>query len=293
MIMEYQPSLYNSVAGQQAVMALYDRALAEWPIPFDGRYLETRHGRTFVLDCGPAGAPPLVLLHGAGTNSAIWIGDAPKYTQAYHVYAVDLIGEAGRSAPSRPSWDGLAYSEWLADVLEGLELARVRLAGISQGGWVGLKFGVAFPERIEQLALICPGGVVPDRLSFALKALPLSMAGDRGLRRLVSLMYGDVPVPEEAATVTAVVSRNFKSRVGRLPIFSDEELARLAMPVLLLGGSKDALRDMCRIADRLRGLLPELTVRIRPGAGHAILDTAGEVMGFLQRREPQAASFAT
>lgn len=281
--MEYQPSLYKSPAGQQVVMNLYDRALAEWPVPFESHEIETRHGRTFVIRCGPKDGPPLVLLHGAGTNSAIWIGDVATYTQAYRVYAIDLLGEAGRSAPDRLPWDSPAYAEWLADVLDGLRFDCVSLVGVSLGGWTGLKYATAKPDGVEQLVLISPGGIVPNRLSFVFKAIPMALMGEWGQRRLLRLLYGDQPVPDGAAEVTAVVSRHFKSRIGALPVLSDEELAELKMPVLLVGGVQDALLDMPGTAARLERILPDITVRIRPKAGHAVLNTAEEVMTFLRQ----------
>jgi len=77
------------------------------------------------------------------------------------------------------------------------------------------------------------------------------------------------------------ISQHFKPRVATLPIFTDEELRRLTMPVLLLGGDQDALRDMDRIAARLGALLPDLRVTILSGAGHALLDTVPHILPFL------------
>jgi pimeloyl-ACP methyl ester carboxylesterase len=76
--------------------------------------------------------------------------------------------------------------------------------------------------------------------------------------------------------------KHFNARIGVLPIFSDQELQRLTMPTLLLGGSKDALRDMAKIAARLQKLLPHLAVTIIPGAGHALLNTTQYIVPFLE-----------
>ena len=274
-------SIYHSPAGAQAVMALYDNALAHWPIPFETRQIPTRYGKTFVLTCGnPAGAP-LVLLQGAGTNSAIWAGDVAEYGRQHRVYAIDLLGEPGKSAPNRPAWDSPAYGDWLAEVLAALDLVQVTLLGISQGGWTALQLAVSRPGRVARLVLLCPGGIVPDRLSFVLRAVPLSLLGSWGTRRLVRLLYGDQPVPEGVEEILVVVTRSFKARMGVLPLFSDAELQQLTMPTLLLAGTKDALRDSARIAARLAQHLPQLTVTLLPGAGHALVDPAGEVLDFL------------
>lgn len=278
-------SIYKTPAGEKAVMALYDEALARWPVPYETHTVSTRHGDTFVIACGEAAAPPLVLLHGAGTCSAVWAGDVVEYSRHYRVYAVDLLGEAGKSAPNRPPWDSPAYAEWLEDVFDALKIDRAALLGISQGGWTALKFAVAKPDRVTQLILLTPGGVVPDRASFLLKAIPLTLLAQWGARRMVRMMFADQPVPDGTEEVLTVVTRHFKARIGVLPIFTDEELQRLAMPVLLLGGTKDVIRDMDKIAARLRTFVSDFTVILVPGAGHALINTTSYVTGFLPAAE--------
>jgi pimeloyl-ACP methyl ester carboxylesterase len=276
-----EQTIYKSAAGETAVMNLYDTALAHWPVPYTPLDIPTRHGRTFGLSCGDPTAPPLVLLHGAGTNSAIWAGDVAVYGRDHHVIALDLLGEAGKSAPNRPAWDSPAYAEWLADVFDYLELEAAALVGISQGGWTAVKFATVCPERVTCLALICPGGIVPDKLSFLVRVIPLSFMGQWGTRRIVTLLYGRQPIPDGVVEITATVTHHFKARVGILPLFSDDELRRLTIPTLLVGGALDALRDMEKIAARLRPLLPNLSVTILPDAGHAVLNSAAVITPFL------------
>jgi len=83
-----------------------------------------------------------------------------------------------------------------------------------------------------------------------------------------------------------LIMRNFRPRVGVLPVFSDEELRRLTMPTLLLGGTQDVLFNLRKISARLQRLVPDLEVTIVPGAGHALLNTTGYVKSFLAPEVP-------
>jgi pimeloyl-ACP methyl ester carboxylesterase len=283
-------TIYKSDAGRAAIMAAYDAALSNYWPAHETLLVPTRYGDTFVVVAGQPGAPPLVLLHGAGSNSAVWAGDAAAFAPHYRVHAVDLIGEPGKSAPTRPPWDRPAFAEWLADVLDGLKLARVALLGISQGGWTTLNFATTWPERVEQLVLLAPGGVVKDRTSFLLKAVGYSLLGERGQEATKRLVLGDVEIPAELDDYLTLIMTEFKPRIGALPIFTDEELSRLAMPVLLIGGDRDVIRDEVAIAARLERLLTDVQIVILPGVGHTLTATTAYTLPFLGI--PQATTLA-
>ncbi len=266
-------SIYKSTGGQAAIMDGYDHALAaHWP-PHEIVTVPTRYGDTAVIVAGDLQAEPLVLLHGAGSNSAVWAADARVYAPHFRLYAVDLVGEPGKSAATRPPWDGPAFGDWLADVLDGLSVERATLLGLSQGGWTALCFATLWPERVERLVLLAPGGVVADRTSFLLRAVGLTLLGKRGIEPLKRLVIGDTELPPELDDYLTLIMTEFKPRVGALPLFSDEELARLTMPVLFVGGEEDALRDEVKIAARLEALLPDLHVVLLPGVGHTLTET--------------------
>ena len=266
-------------------MARYDALLARWPVPCTRLDVASRYGTTFVIASGNESAPPLVLIHGACSNSALWAGDVGQYSHRYRVFAVDLLGEPGKSAPVRPDWHGPAYAEWLGDVLDALKVERAILIGLSQGGWTALKFATSRPERVAKLVLLTPGGITPDRISFALRAIPLSFLGRWGIERINRMVFGPQPIPAEVNEVTTLIMTHFKPRIGVLPIFSDEALQRLTMPTLLLIGQNDALRDARKVAARMRKLVPELTAKIIPQAGHVLYDTPSHIMPFLAATE--------
>jgi pimeloyl-ACP methyl ester carboxylesterase len=273
--------IYKSAAGEAAVMALYNKTLAQWPVPSTTAMLPTRQGDTFVIASGPADAPPVLLLHGAASNALAWIGDVATCSRAMRVYAVDLPGEPGRSSPNRPPWTGPAYVEWLEDVLNGLGSERAALVGISQGGWTALKFATARPERVAALVLLAPAGITTARLSFLLRALPLSLLGRRGGEAINRIVFGKQPIHPDAAAFMDVIMTHFKPRVGALPNFTDAELARLTMPTLLIAGAQDALYPSAKTAARLQAHASDLTVRMLPEMGHVLHGLAGEIETFL------------
>ncbi|PWU09427.1 MAG: hypothetical protein C5B51_06250, partial [Terriglobia bacterium] len=91
------------------------------------------------------------------------------------------------------------------------------------------------------------------------------------------------PSPAVKAFVDFVnlIHKHFRPRMVKLPIFSDDALRRLQMPVLAIVGAHDALLDSAQTRSRLARHAPSAEVVYLPEAGHLILAQTGKVMEFL------------
>jgi len=281
-------SVYKSADGERAVRERYVEILKNWPVPCDHLRLPTREGETFVIASGAASAPPLLLFHGSAANSAAWMFDIAAWSAHFRVFAVDMIGEPGLSAPSRPRLASDVHALWLDEVMRGLALDRASMVGVSLGGWLELDYATRRPERIESLALLCPAGVGGQKISFLFKSIPLLLAGRWGTRKLGEMILGRTPTnlpPSAQAFVDfmSLVHANFRPRHVKLPVFSDEALQRLAMPLLAIVGGKDVLLDSPATKQRLEASVPHAEVRYYPEAGHFIPHQTVPILDFLQR----------
>jgi pimeloyl-ACP methyl ester carboxylesterase len=273
--------IYRTPEGRRRVLALYDDILAGWPVPLEKLTLKTSMGDTFAIAWGPLGAPPLVLVHGAGSNSGVWLGESQRLARVHRVFALDLPGEAGRSCEVRAPWTGSAYGTWLLEALDRLGLQTAVVLGFSQGGWTALKAAVAAPERFSSLVLLSPGGITRDRVSFALRAGFWQMCGRTGTERIKRMVFGSEPLPPALDAYVVLTLREFKPRMGVLPLFDDDQLRRLTMPVLVLVGSEDRLRGARGMVHRIRHLLPGAAAEIVPGGAHALTNAFDRVEAFL------------
>jgi len=279
--------VFKSEQGKQLILESYRSLLAQWPVANKQYVVDTGLGKTFVIESGDSHKPPLVLLHGSVSNSFTWMGDVLRYAEDYRVFAVDIVGEPGLSAESRPDYDSGEYALWLNDVLGALQLESVALVGLSLGGWMALDFATRFPEKVYRLALICPGGLGPERASFIPKAIFYSLLGRWGRRKLTELLNAgplpDSPELRKAMDITLIMGRHFRPRTARLPIFTAQQLARLAMPVLVLFGGKDALIDGAQSLRYARANLSDGEVVELLDSGHLILNQADRIASFLTR----------
>lgn len=276
-------SVFTSEAGERAIMEVYDTVLKNWPVEYQTLTVPTRHGDTFVIAGGDESKTALVLLHGSSSNATSWIADFPEYSRHFRVFAVDIPGDPGKSAPNRLSWKSLGYAEWLLDTLDGLKIKKAMLLGLSQGGWTALRFATCYPERVNRLVLLTPGGIVPTKKSFLFKSILYVLQGKRGVRKLNRYVAGSHPIHPDAMKFMNLIMTHFKARIDSEYLFTDDELKRLTMPMLLIGGTDDVIRSNEAIVRRLANLVPQLQSNIIPGQGHILVNMAGEVMPFVRR----------
>jgi pimeloyl-ACP methyl ester carboxylesterase len=275
--------IYTSADGARAVQEAYRDLLESWPVSAEHLRVPTREGETFVIASGPPDAPPLLLLHGSGSNSAMWAADVAAWSEQFRVYAVDMIGEPGLSAPSRPVMAPGAYAPWLEDVVAALGVTRTSLVGISLGGWVALDYAIRHPDGVERLALLCPAGVGRQKVATVLADLLLRPFGSWGRRRSVGMLLGPVArTVTQASDYVQLVAQHFRYRREPVPIVDDDALHTATMPLLAVVGARDAFFDSAGTRDRLERLAPSATVRVLPAVGHLLPAQTAPIQEFLR-----------
>lgn len=104
----------------------------------------------------------------------------------------------------------------------------------------------------------CPSGIGKQLwsiLPYAILQLPF---GERGRARTLEYAVGTKPSAEDAEYML-LINERFNPR-GQLPVFTDEQLKRLTMPVYALVGGRDRLLDSATTKRRLVAAAPHADV---------------------------------
>ncbi len=274
-------SVFKTEEGKNAVIIFYDEFLQKLALSYEKFYVDTKYGKTFIIASSEKSNPPLILLHGSGMNSVMWLRDIKRYSKTYRVYAVDMLGEPGKSDENRPSLSDSSYAEWLKEVFEMLSIERANVIGISLGAWLAIKFSVNYPEMVAKLVLLCPSGIGPQKTSFIFKAIFYGILGEKGINKLYYKVNGNQPIPEEMLKYQKLIGKNFKYRRETIPIFSDDELKLLTMPIVLFVGAKDIMLHSDKTARRLGNLLPHAQINILPEAGHSNVNNVDKIIEWM------------
>lgn len=133
-----------------------------------------------------ADAPALVFAHGAGGNTLIWWQQVPHFARTYRVLVFDHRG-FGRSACAPEHFHPRQFADDLRAILDHAGIRRTALVCQSMGGWSGLPFALAHPERVSALVLSgTPAGVLTPKVREASAAIGrvAAVEGIRGNRAL-------------------------------------------------------------------------------------------------------------
>lgn len=263
------------------MMDWYVHALERANIEYEALTVPTTYGETHLVAAGPKDAPPVVLLHGMEGNAASWRHQLAGLHRDFRLYALDIIGSAGKSSPTRLSHDNHEYGQWLSDVLTGLGIQRAHLVGISNGGWLILKFAAYAPERVASAVLMSANGIAPVRFPYnlarfvdlaAVRAAKDALASTlltRGMvRRAVTNTYvADADFDPQEIEWFYLLAKYYRFRFPPGPV-SDTELASLTAPTLLLMGEREQFYPIDTVIERASKHLPRLQSEVISGVGH-------------------------
>jgi pimeloyl-ACP methyl ester carboxylesterase len=271
--------IFKSAKAEARMLSVYDNAMKLWPVPYEKRDIITEYGSTHVIISGPQSAPPLILLHCALMTSAIWSPIIKNLSNDHRTYAVDVIGDVGRTVPSNPPTTERDFANWLVEVYEGLGIEKAKMLAWSFGGFVGTNFAIHEPDRVVKLGLLAPfatfvkGGIgflfgfipfiIPTRFTTRFFEKKLCYQSNFGCKEHSEILYERF---RSAKVLFKVPPR----------VFTDKELQKLTMPTLLLIGEQEFLYNAKHAIDRAHRVLPHADVELISKCNHAIVSDQTE-----------------
>ena len=107
--------------------------------------------------------PVLVLLHGSPMASEVFDEVVPLLQDRFRVVVPDLPG-FGRSEREVDDYSIAAHSDYLASLLNVLEIEQCHIIGYGMGGGVALEYGVRYPHKARSLVLVSSIGLQEYKL---------------------------------------------------------------------------------------------------------------------------------
>lgn len=233
-----------------------------------------------MLVAGQELNPPIILIHGSNSNSAFWLPEIMTLSTHFRVHSVDIIGEAGNSEEYRPDLNTNDFAFWLKEVLTELGLEKSIIIGNSLGGWMSLKFATSYPECVSKLILIASAGISPVHQQFLQNVHDTRQ--DEGTVPITSDIIGESDIPKEVLEFMNLIAQSY-SPIQELPLYTDEQLLKLNMPVIFIDGEDDVIINAKESILRLTHIIPTAKTHLIPNCGHTITNAIEYILPFLNQ----------
>jgi pimeloyl-ACP methyl ester carboxylesterase len=238
-----------------------------------------------VEDTGPppakADAPTVVLGHGLLFSTTMWRHQIEALRGSYRCVAIDWRGQ-GLTPPTRSGYDmDTLYADAVA-VIERLDVGPVHYAGLSMGGFVGLRLAARRPDLIRSLTLLDTSADPEDPEAvgqYRLLGRLWTVVGWRPLRsRVAPIMFSPafLSTPEGKAVVeqwTREINGQTRRGITRA-VFGvleragvADEVGAITAPTLVIVGSDDSATTRPR-AEAIAAAIPGARLEVLPGVGH-------------------------
>jgi len=284
-----------------AVVTFIGARLIERAHPPRGRFIDIGGLRQHVVELGPnSGAPPLVLLHGAGCNledMRLALGEA--LAARHRVILIDRAGLGWSERKGRRGSSPAYQAALLRGVLDALSVERAIVVGHSWGGALAACFALDYPERAAALVLLAPPLYrLARHMTWLYTALATPFAGWL-LARTFALPFGVLGIGpgiasaflpqwppwrylKRSAALLVLRPRPFLANardVADLKTNLASQIARyaaLAAPAVVITGDCDMVVPPRQHALAFAAAVPAAKLVVLPGIGHMLHHVAKE-----------------
>ncbi len=250
-----------------------------------GRIVRIAGGGFEVVERGPRGGEPIVLIHCFTCAINYWNGMIPALSREHRVIAVDLLGHGGSEKP-RSGYSVPEQADAIAEVLAELGVRRAMVVGHSLGGPVAIAIAEQSPRLVDRLVTI---DSIPDTsygdVGF-IGELPFKpvigqalwkVKPDFSIRDGLEVAFAPgFDVPDEF--VADVKRLTYSAYLGSHDAFEDytgEEAlpqrgAALGKPLLAIMGAEEQIAsDPSASLAAYRAAGPAIQTKLIAGAGHS------------------------
>jgi pimeloyl-ACP methyl ester carboxylesterase len=248
---------------------------------------------------------PVVLAHGLLMDSTMFAPQIEASGPSCRIITWDARchGETESTDDPFTYWD---LADDLKGLLDHLGIERAVVGGMSQGGFVALRFALRYPERVSALILIDSQAGIEDPAKVATYELMLDVWETDGLNDQLAETIAAIVLGKEwigrgpwvakwRQMPHSLLRQAFETLVGRDDIH--DRLGDIKAPTLVIHGSADAAIEMeraQRLCSELANCQPLVAVE---GGGHASNLTHPDVvnlaiqqfLGGLAMRTPRGA----
>lgn len=249
----------------------------------EGKYAKLANGRTIhYLDQGSG--PVVVFLHGSGSGASGHSNFKFNYPflaeNGYRVIVPDLIGYGYSDKPEDVDYHIDFFVECVKQTLDSIGIDKVTLIGNSLGGAIAIRYALTYPDQVEKLNLMAPGGIEDQPSYFTMPGMQIMKEVFTGgqnkdsleqfIRR--GLVYDDSVVDEQLVNERWGIfqQQNTKVITSMVVPNMEDQLGELRCPIIAFWGANENMMPETGIA-KLTKKCKNIRLTIVSECGHWVM----------------------
>lgn len=249
----------------------------------EGKYAKLANGRTIhYLDQGTG--PVVVFLHGSGSGASGHSNFKFNYpflaANGYRVIVPDLIGYGYSDKPDDVEYHIDFFVECVKQTLDVIGIDKVSLVGNSLGGAIAIRCALSYPDLVEKLNLMAPGGIEDQPAYFTMPGMQIMkevFTGGPSKARLEQfirrgLVYDDSVVDEQLVNERWGIAQQQNTQVITSMVVPnmEDQLGELRCPIIAFWGANENMMPETGIA-KLTKKCKNIRLMIVSECGHWVM----------------------
>jgi 3-oxoadipate enol-lactonase len=249
-----------------------------------------------VEQAGSGDAPPVLFLHGVGSDKSVWAPQIEHFAATRRALAFDYPGY-GESDPAPAGTTRDDFAAAILGAMDALDIDRAHVCGLSLGGVIAIAMHHAAPDRCVSVILADTFAVHPDGQAIYDRSVAASeqMSELAAARTPVLLAPGASEELHSQVRETMARIDPAAFRIGAEAVWladQRERVSAIAVPTLVLVGDQDRVTPP-DLSQQLADAIPGAKLLVLAGAGHlSNIERPGDfntaVQVFIERAEAGA-----
>jgi 4,5:9,10-diseco-3-hydroxy-5,9,17-trioxoandrosta-1(10),2-diene-4-oate hydrolase len=220
----------------------------------EGRYAEVSSGITMHYHEAGSGDRGVVLfIHGSGPGASGWSNFKGNYPfLAEHGYRTIVPDTMGYGYSTKPEEGTFSLDDMAAQyrgLLDVLGVHRVAVVGNSQGGAIALAMALRYPNLVDKLVLMAPGGLESREIYMEMEGIRamIRVLYKEGITRATMRKILTLQLYDESKITDEIIEERYqiamtqhKDNIARIQVANQEDrLPEIRCPVLCFWGVND------------------------------------------------------
>ena len=251
----------------------------------EGKYVDVGGGITMHYhEAGTGDRGVILFVHGSGPGASGWSNFKGNYPflaeRGYRTLVPDTMGYGYSTKPEEGTFSLDDVAAQYRGLLDALGVDRVTVVGNSQGGAVAITMALNYPDLVDKLVLMAPGGLESRETYMAMEGIKamIRVLYKEGISKETMRKVFTLQLHDESKITDEVIEERYqvamtqhKDNIARIHVANQEDrLSEIQCPVLCFWGANDKFCPASG-ASKIASFCPSSRTMLIASCGHWVM----------------------